>query len=75
MTKALEVSDAFDARISALAQETGESKNTLVRQVLESALDDIEDYYRAKEVLRRIEAGEEEVISLEELERRLGVAD
>jgi len=69
----IEVSEELKARIRALAAESGESEATILRLALESGMEDVEDYLRAKAVLDRIARGEEDVISAEELERRLGL--
>jgi len=69
----IEVSEELKARIRALAAESGESEATILRLALENGMEDVEDYLRAKAVLDRIARGEEDVISAEELERRLGL--
>ena len=40
-----------------------------------NGLDDLEDFYLAAATLERVRKGEEPVYSLEDVERRLGLAD
>jgi len=70
----IEVSDEIKAHIKALAVEFGESEATILRLALENGMEDVEDYYRAVAAMGRLERGEEEIISAEELDRRLGLA-
>lgn len=60
----------LDVRLERLARKTGRSKSYYVREAIRQFLEDREDYLSGLAVLER----EEPVISLEELERRLGLA-
>lgn len=63
----------IEDRLDILAKSTGRTKAYYVREAIEQKLEDIEDIYMAQQVLERIRAGEEEVISLEQMERELGL--
>jgi RHH-type rel operon transcriptional repressor/antitoxin RelB len=65
----------IEARLESLAKRTGRSKIFHARQAILEYLEDMEDLYLAEQVVRRIELGEEQVQSLEEVETRLGLAD
>jgi RHH-type transcriptional regulator, rel operon repressor / antitoxin RelB len=59
----------LEAQLESLAKETGRSKSYYARQAIRQFLEEREDYLKAIAVLER----NEPTISLEELERRLGV--
>ncbi len=60
-----------EARLTKLAKRTGRPKSYYVRQAIAEFLDEREDYLIA---LSRLEK-REPTVSLEELEKRLGLAD
>jgi len=60
-----------EARLNKLAKRTGRPKSYYVRQAIAEFLDEREDYLIA---LSRLEK-REPTVSLEELEKRLGLAD
>ena len=68
---AVRLPDEIEARLAALAERTGRSKSSYVREAVREHLDDLEDYYLA---VQRLEE-RLPTISLEEVERRLGLAD
>lgn len=60
-----------EARLNKLAKRTGRPKSYYVRQAIAEFLDEREDYLIALSRLER----REPTVSLEELEKRLGLAD
>ena len=62
-------------RLDVLAQKTGRTRTFYIRQALLEYLDDLEDKYMAQEVLGRVKEGEEELYSLDDVERDLGLDD
>ena len=60
----------LEARLERLAKKTGRSKSYYAKEAIRQFLEDREDYLLGLAVLER----KEPTISLEELERRLGVA-
>jgi RHH-type transcriptional regulator, rel operon repressor / antitoxin RelB len=60
----------LDAKLERLAKKTGRSKSYYAREAIRQFLEDREDYLLGLAVLER----KEPIISLEELERRLGLA-
>ena len=59
----------LEERLAKLARETGRSKSYYAREAIRQFLEEREDYLLGMSVLER----EEPRISLEELERRLGL--
>jgi len=62
-------------RLESLAKRTGRSKTYYIREAIIEHLDDLEDIYLAEQVLERVRCGEDSVSSIDEVERRLGLAD
>jgi len=65
----------MDSRLDFLATSTKRPKSFYVREALERSLEDMEDIYLAEAALERFRASGEKTIPLEEVERRLGLAD
>jgi RHH-type rel operon transcriptional repressor/antitoxin RelB len=61
----------LEERLDSLAKETGRSKSYYARQAIRQYLEDREDYLKGIAALER----REPTITLEELERRLGLDD
>jgi RHH-type rel operon transcriptional repressor/antitoxin RelB len=70
-TLTLRVPDELENRLVSLARKTGRTKTHYVRAALEEFLEDREDYLLGIAALERRES----VISLDELERELGLAN
>jgi len=62
---------AVDNKLRVLARKTGRSKSYYAREAIRQYLEDREDYLKGIAVLER----REPTITLEELERRLGLDD
>ena len=60
----------LEEKLDSLARETGRSKSYYAREAIRQFLEDREDYLKGIAVLER----REPTITLEELERRLGVS-
>ena len=67
--------DALDERLARLARLTGRTKTFYVREALEQHIEDLEDAYLADQVMARVDAGTEQVFTLDDIERDLGLAD
>jgi RHH-type transcriptional regulator, rel operon repressor / antitoxin RelB len=61
----------LEKKLESLARETGRSKSYYAREAIRRFLEDREDYLKGIAILERNEPR----ISLEELERRLGLED
>lgn len=75
MMLALRLPVEMEARLSALAQATGRTKAFYAREAILEHMDDIEDLYLAESRLIDIRAGRSKTYTLDEVERRLGLAD
>ncbi len=71
MPTSVRLSAETEKRLDALAVKTGRSKAFYIREMIESGIEDLEDYYLATEVMERIKRGEEKVMSSEEFWRGL----
>lgn len=65
----------IETRLNVLAETTNRPKSFYVREALERSLEDIEDVYLAETALERFRASGDKAIPLEEMERRLALAD
>ena len=75
MATSIPLSPEIEQRLDFLASQTGRAKDFYVRELIERAVEDMEDYYLAADVLERIREGTEEVYSAEEVSRSLGLDD
>ncbi|MFD2138473.1 DNA-binding protein [Novosphingobium resinovorum] len=64
-----------EQRLDHLASATGRTKAYYLREIIERGLEDMEDIYLSDKVLEDIRAGRETTSSLDEVEKRLGLAD
>lgn len=64
-----------EQRLDFLAAQTGRTKDVCLREIIERGLEDMEDCYLATEVLKRVRNGEEQVYSVAELKKALGLDD
>jgi len=71
MPTSIRLAPDIEARLDALASRTGRTKAYYLRELVERGLEDMEDYYRAMDVMDRIRRGEEDVLSSEEAWRGL----
>jgi len=73
MTKmlAIRLPEKIDRRLATLAKRTHRTKTFFAREAILEHLDDLEDYYLAIERLEKNLSS----ISLDEVERRLGLED
>ena len=72
---ALRLPEEIERRLEALARRSGRSKSFYAREAILEHLDNLEAAYLSDEILKRIESGEEKALTLDELERELGLAD
>lgn len=72
---ALRLPIEIETRLDALAKSTGRTKTFYAREAILEYLDDLEDAYLAQSRLEDIRAGRSSTIGLDEVERRLGLAN
>ncbi len=63
------------ARLDHLAKLTGRTKTYYMTQAINEKLEDLEDLYLAEERTLALRAGRSTTYTLDEVEKRLGVAD
>jgi RHH-type rel operon transcriptional repressor/antitoxin RelB len=72
-TITIDVDEETKRRLDELSSGAGVTTSYFVREMIDSYLEDMEDAKDAEEVLNHIARGEEGVITLDELEQRLGL--
>ncbi len=75
MATPIPLSPEIEQRLDFLASQTGRAKDFYVRELVERAVEDMEDYYLAADVLERIRQGTAEVYSADEVRKCLGLND
>ena len=72
---AIRLPENIEARLENLAKRTGRSKTFYAREAILEYLEVMEDLYLAEQVVRRLDSGDERASPLEDVEKRLGLAD
>lgn len=75
MPTSIRLDPAIEERLDQLAATTGRTKAYYLRELVTNGLDDLEDFYLASATMERVRSGQEPVYSLDDVERRLGLAD
>lgn len=75
MPVSIRLDPAIEQRLDHLAASTGRTKAYYLRELVTNGLEDLEDFYLASATMERVRKGQEQVFSLDEVERRLGLAD
>lgn len=69
----LRLPEEVRVRLERLAKRTGRSKTFYLIEAITEKIEDLEDYYLADDVARRIRSGEEKTWSLDEVKQKLGL--
>jgi RHH-type transcriptional regulator, rel operon repressor / antitoxin RelB len=72
---AIRLPEEMETRLACLARDTGRTKTFYAREAIMRHIEDLEDLYIAEARLVEYRAGRSQSHSLEEVERRLGLAD
>ncbi|GFE77978.1 ribbon-helix-helix protein, CopG family [Sphingomonas sp. C8-2] len=75
MATSIRLAPEVEQRLDHLASATGRTKAYYLREIIERGLEDMEDIYLSDKVLEDIRAGRETTSSLDDVEKRLGLAD
>ena len=75
MATSVQLSPEVEERLELLISQTGLSKSSILSEIIERGLDDVEDYYLAVEVLERIRTGKERVYTSADVRRDLALDD
>lgn len=73
MATSIRIAPETEKRLDFLANQTGRTKAFYLRELIERGLEDLEDYYLAADVLERVRKGEEEIYSVAEVRKSLGL--
>lgn len=71
---AIRLPSEIENRLESLAKATGRSKTFYAREAILSHLDDLEDAYLAEQRLVAVKQGKARTLSLDEVERELGLS-
>ena len=74
MSVSLRLPPELNQRLSHLAEQTGRSKTFYMLEAIRDHLDDLEDLYLAEQRLIDVRAGRSRTVSLDDVERELGLA-
>ncbi|MDP1647321.1 MAG: DUF6290 family protein [Rubrivivax sp.] len=66
--------DDVSARLQDLAQRTGRSKTFYMVEAIREHLDDLEDLYLAERELEAVRSGHSQLVPLQEVMKRYGMA-
>ena len=61
------------SRLEELAQQTGRSKSYYLRELIESGLADMEDFYLADAAMERVRKGQEKLVDGQVVRKELGL--
>ncbi len=75
MPISIQLNRETEQRLDFLVTQTGRSKADYLREIIENGLEDIEDYYLATDVLKRVRSGQEKIYSAGEVRKELGLDD
>jgi RHH-type transcriptional regulator, rel operon repressor / antitoxin RelB len=73
MPTSVRLDPAIEQRLDRLAERTGRTKAYYLREIIESGLEDLEDYYLASAIVEDVRKGKEKVHSAKEVRRDLGL--
>jgi RHH-type rel operon transcriptional repressor/antitoxin RelB len=75
MATSIRLSPELGSRLDRLASKTGRTKAFYLRQIIESGISEMEDYYLAADTLERVRKGQEKVYSAVSVRNDLGLDD
>jgi RHH-type rel operon transcriptional repressor/antitoxin RelB len=75
MATSIRLDPNIEERLDFLSTQTGRTKAFYLRQIIESGMEDLEDYYLAAEVLERVRKGQEAIHSAPDVRKELGLND
>jgi RHH-type rel operon transcriptional repressor/antitoxin RelB len=75
MSVSLRLPDDLSQRLTNLATQTGRSKTFYMLEAIRQHMDDLEELYLAEQRLSDVRSGRSATYSIDDVERRLGLAD
>jgi RHH-type rel operon transcriptional repressor/antitoxin RelB len=73
MATSIRLAPETEQRLDYLASHTGRTKAYYLREIIEHGIEEMEDYYLAADVLERVRKGQEQVHSVAEVRKDLGL--
>jgi RHH-type rel operon transcriptional repressor/antitoxin RelB len=73
MATSIRLDPAIEERLDRLAERTGRTKAYYLREMIESGLEDLEDYYLASMTLENVRRGKEKVHPAKDVRKDLGL--
>jgi len=73
MATSIRLAPEAEQRLDYLASHTGRTKAYYLREIIEHGIEAMEDYYLAADVLERVRKGQEQVHSVAEVRKDLGL--
>lgn len=75
MATSIRLAPELSNRLDQLALKTGRTKAFYLREIIESGIAEVEEYYLAAETLARVRKGQEKVHSAASVRNALGLDD
>ncbi|MYN09054.1 type II toxin-antitoxin system RelB family antitoxin [Pseudoduganella aquatica] len=75
MATTIQLDPKNDLILEDLAARIGQTKEELLRQLVDIAVEELEHFYSAVEIAEKVRTGEEQVFSSAEVKAHLGLAD
>jgi RHH-type rel operon transcriptional repressor/antitoxin RelB len=75
MATSIRLAPELSNRLDQLALKTGRTKAFYLREIIESGIAEVEEYYLAAETLARVRKGQEKVYSAASVRNDLGLDD
>jgi RHH-type rel operon transcriptional repressor/antitoxin RelB len=75
MATSIRLSPELSDRLDRLAARTGRTKAFYLREIIQSGIGEMEDYYLAAETLQRVRKGKEGVYTAAQVRNDLGLDD
>ena len=72
---AIRLPPEIEERLEKLAKQTGRTKTFYAREAILEHIEDLEDYYLAARVAKRVAEGKEGTVPLDDVERMIGMDD
>lgn len=73
MAVSIRLDPEIEQRLDYLAAQTGRAKSYYLRELIESGLEDLEDFYLADATMERVRKGEEAVIDATEVRKSIAL--
>ncbi len=75
MATSVRLPEDLEQRLNALAKRTGRTKAYYIREAIEQQIEDLEDYYDAVRISKRVKEGKEKTYTLDEVVKNLDLDD